>query len=296
MGKRVSSVALSRLSSSWTALSCAALAARATSCHLPPAAAGLDPEVRVAAGVAPSAVDLGDTRWQPGLSEERWNVGAQGQRSARLWIPDAPRPRSVVVLLHGAIVKVPGQRGMEPDAATRALITCLAEPALNELAPLIIAPHSVDGLWWKATDTEFVLGLVAAAQRRWPELATRSVIMGYSNGGIATWYFARLYPEYFSAAIPMAFNESIAGPTPLPIYAIQGERDELFPIAPIRAATSALQAKGFDVTLRVRYRAGHMNPCAYEPELALAGQWLERHAFPKARAQTPTPGSSFSAP
>ena len=278
------------------ACSCTVLATYVQSCHPPPPEPGLDPEVRVAAGVAPSAMDLESTPWRPGLAEEHWEVAAQGERSARLWIPDAPRPRTVVVLLHGAIVNAPGQRGRGAESATRSLITCLAEPALSELAPLIIAPHSADGQWWKAADTEFVLGLVAAARRRWPELATRSVIMGYSNGGIATWYFARLYPEYFSAAIPMAFNESIAGPTPLPIYAIQGEKDELFPIAPIRAATSTLRAKGFDVTLNVRYRAGHMNPCAYERELALAGQWLEQHAFPKALEHASRPDRSLFSP
>ncbi len=268
------------------------LLALASSCRPLPPDPGFDPEVRVAAGVAPLALDFGGARWEPGFAEQHWDVGAQGERSAGLWIPDTPRPRSVVVLLHGAIVKVQSQRGMDPSSVTRTLITCLAAPALSELSPLIIAPHSVDGQWWNTADTEFVLGLVAAARRRWPELAARSVITGYSNGGIATWYFARLYPEYFSAAIPMAFNESIAGPTPLPVYAIQGEKDELFPIAPIRAATSALMAKGFDITLNVRYRAGHMNPCAYEPELALAGQWLERYAFPKAIA--PRSGDRFT--
>jgi predicted esterase len=152
---------------------------------------------------------------------------------------------------------------------------------LAAIDPLIIAPHSPDGQWWKKADTEFVLGLVTAARRRWPEVVTRSVIMGYSNGGIATWYFARLYPAYFSAAIPMAFNDTIVGASRLPIYAIQGAKDELFSITRVRDAVKAVKAGGSDVTLNERYRAGHMDACAYKAELALAGQWLTEHAFPK---------------
>ena len=40
------------------------------------------------------------------------------------------------------------------------LLRCLAEPAFRALEPLLIAPHSADGQWWKQEDTAFVLGLV----------------------------------------------------------------------------------------------------------------------------------------
>jgi hypothetical protein len=242
----------------------------------------LPPPVTATSGVRAAVLSFDELSWKPGLAELRWNVGSQGQRSATLWIPDVARPRSLVILLHGAIVGATRRRGGERGSWTRRLLSCLAAPALEALDPLIVAPESADGQWWKPFDTEFVLGLSAAARQRWPEVANRSVIMGYSNGGIATWYFARLYPEYFSAAIPLAFNDSIVGATPLPVFAIQGDKDELFPIAPIRAAIEAQKAQGVDVTLQERYRAGHMQACAYEPELALAALWLEQHAFPKA--------------
>jgi fermentation-respiration switch protein FrsA (DUF1100 family) len=159
------------------------------------------------------------------------------------------------------------------------LLRCLAQPAFERLGALVIAPHGADGQWWKKEDTAFVLGLVAAARQRWPELATRSVVTGYSNGGIASWYFARLYPEWFSAAIPIAANDMIIGPTRVPVFAIQGDKDELFPIGPTRAAIQRERERGSDVTLAVRHRAGHMTPCAYLPELEVAGRWLESHAF-----------------
>jgi predicted esterase len=127
-----------------------------------------------------------------------------------------------------------------------------------------------------------VLGLVQSAQARWPELKPRTVVMGYSNGGIGSWYFARLYPSFFSAAVPMAFNDTIVGETSIPIHAIAGEKDELFDIKRVRAAVAHAQSNGVDLVFVERYRATHMTPCAYRPELERARLWLETHAFPKA--------------
>jgi poly(3-hydroxybutyrate) depolymerase len=247
------------------------------------------PQATAESGVPAAALDPAQLPSESGFSEAHWGAVSRGGRSARVWMPEAQGPRSVVILLHGAVPSATGRREHQPRSVTQRLITCLAAPALAELDPVIVAPYSGDGQWWKTDDTQFVLGLAAAARKRWPEAAQRIVIMGYSNGGIATWVFARLYPEYFSAAIPMAFDASIVGATPLPVFAIQGDKDELFAIGPIRTAIDALRATGADVTLEARYRAGHMNPCAYGPELALAARWLERHAFPKALAKAGRP-------
>lgn len=263
---------------------CLALAIVSAGCLPPAPRAGVDPKVTVSAGVAPAPVELGELRWRPGLHEALWKTGSQGLRSSTVWIPDAPRPGVLVIALHGSVLKIPGRRNLTAEEQTRGLSSCLVAPALARLDPLIIAPHSADGQWWKRVDTEYVLGLVAAAHQRWPELERRSVILGYSNGGIATWYFARLYPEYFSAAIPMAFNETVVGESPLPIYAIQGQKDELFSVERVRAAIFNLQAAGADVAYDERYRGRHMDACGYLPELTRAARWLEEHAFTRAPA------------
>src|SRR5262249_46705948 len=157
-------------------------------------------------------------------------VEAQGERQATFSIPDGAAPQALVVFLHGSVPHGRGRpRGTAPSQG-RIMLDCLAAPALGFLKPVIIAPRSPDGQWWTRSDTEFVLGLVRAAESKWPSIGLRRVIMGYSNGGIGTWYFARLYPEYFAAAVPMASNDSIVGDSPLPIYALQGTRDEQFDI------------------------------------------------------------------
>jgi predicted esterase len=240
-------------------------------------------------GVAPARVDLRLVPEQPGIVELLVPVGGQGQRTLELSMPEKT-PRSVVILLHGTVAN-PGA-GPGARAQTRTLLECLAAPALGALDPIIIAPRSSTGQWWLKEDTELVLGLVQAAKARWPATRGRAVVAGYSNGGIGAWYFARLYAPFFAAAIPMAFNDTIVGPSPLPLYAIQGSRDEQFPIERVRAAVESLKAQGQDITFDEKYRGSHMQPCSYVDELTAAGHWLETHAFSKrggAEATSPAP-------
>jgi poly(3-hydroxybutyrate) depolymerase len=236
-------------------------------------------ELEVSAGARGAEVDLSQLALQPGAREYALQVTGQGARSAHVWAPEAAVPRALVIVLHGRVVTRPGIRGGDASSQAEGLVSCLAAPALGSLEPIIIAPHSASGQWWEKADTELVLGLVKAARKRWPEAGARSVVMGYSNGGIGAWYFARLYPEHFAAAVPMAFNATIVGESVLPIYAIQGTKDEQFPIATVRAAIDDVKAKGQDVTFAEKYRGSHFKACSYLPELANAARWLEQHVF-----------------
>jgi predicted esterase len=264
-----------------------------TRCVPPPSV--VEDEVAVNAGVAPALVDLRGSLLAPGANELDVPVAGQGQRSVELWMPENGAPRTLVILLHGRVMNTRGAVGPAARPHTQRLIECLAAPALAALDPILVAPRSATGQWWQKEDTELVLGLVDAVHARWPATRGRDVITGYSNGGIGAWYFARLYAAHFSAAIPMAFNESIVGASALPIYAIQGAADEQFDIERVRAAVTALKASGQDVTFDEKYRGSHGAPCSYVPELTQAGRWLEEHAFPLYQAAAGTPAGAAGA-
>jgi poly(3-hydroxybutyrate) depolymerase len=240
---------------------------------------------RVLGGVAGARVDLGAVAGQPGLAEYEIDVPGQGARSIDVWMPETAVPDALILFLHGAVpaAHVVNQHGKAFDGA-RELVSCLAAPGLAALNPLIIAPRSPTGQWWNRSDTEFVLGLVLAVRERWPAAGDHAVISGYSNGGIGAWYFARLYPDYFRAAVPIAFSDSIVGETRLPVYGIEGTKDEMFDFESVRAAVEAQRAKGQDVTLKERYRGTHLAPCSYVPELASAAHWLETQVFQRSAA------------
>jgi predicted esterase len=218
-------------------------------------------------------VELGRVKPEPGFSKVSVRVDAQGSREFALWWPEGGGPHPLAVFLHGA-------SGGGRLLGSTGILPCLVEPALEPIEPIIVAPVSAsNGQWWTEADIAFVLGLVDAARKSWPVAPERTLLLGYSNGGIGTWFFVRQYPERFSAAIPMAASDSIVGATPVPVYAISGDKDELFPIAGVRRAIAAARASGQNVTLHEKYRGTHMKPCSYVPELEAAREWLTTSVF-----------------
>lgn len=218
--------------------------------------------------IAPALVDLVRLPTEPGPAKVTVSVDGQGSRDFAVWLPEGAGPHPLVIFLHGA-------GGGDWLLGSGGILACLVAPALEPLHPIIVAPVSSSaGQWWTEADIAFVLGLVEAAPKRWAVATEKPLLLGYSNGGIGAWFFARQYPEHFSAVIPMAANATIVGATPLPVYAISGSRDELFPIVEIRRAIAAAKATGQNVTLHEKYRGSHMQPCSYRPELEAAREWL----------------------
>jgi predicted esterase len=245
-----------------------ALAGAVASCVPPPdrspTTAGQSPDHLV----PPALVDLGAVQVEPGPATVSVTVAGQGTRELGLWLPEGDGPHPLAIFLHGA-------GGGRRLLGSTGIVTCLVAPALEPMHPIIIAPVSASsGQWWTEADIGFVLGLIDAARQRWPIAPEKPLLVGYSNGGIGAWFFARQYPEHFSAAIPMAANDTIVGPTPLPVYAISGDKDELFPIADVRRAIAAARAAGQNVSLHEKYRGTHMKACSYVPELEAARDWV----------------------
>jgi poly(3-hydroxybutyrate) depolymerase len=236
-----------------------------------------------ARAVTAASVDLKSITLEPGISKVSVNVDGK-DRDLVVSVPDGPKPWPLVLFLHGA-------KGAKDSQKT---IRCLVNPGLEQVSPLVIAPASEKGEWWTNEDAGYVLGVLQAAVRDWPVRADRVVVTGYSNGGIGAWAYARLYPDAFSAAIPMGANDTIMGETPVPVFAIHGSLDEMFPVESIQANAERLQKAGFDVTLTVRNRAKHTDPCKYEDQLEEAAAWLTNSAWKKAKK--PAAAAAPSAP
>lgn len=213
-------------------------------------------------------VSLRGVELSPGVTEHIVTVNGKARRFG-VWVPPegVTARHPLVLFLWGA----------QRHPRFKKALPCLVEPEIAQLSPIVIAPEASlgkGGEWWRGPEASFALGLLRSAVFDWPVDDRKVVVMGYSNGGIGTWVFAQAYPQYFSAAIPMAFNHSVVGKTPLPVFAIQGSKDELFGSADIVDAVAKLKMQGQDVTLTVRPRGSHFNPCDYQDQLAEARQWL----------------------
>ena len=89
---------------------------------------------------------------------------------------------------------------------------------------------------------------------------------------------ARLYPEYCRAAIPIAFDVGVIGEVAIPVFAIQGEQDELFPFPPVQREIVRQQHAGQPITFLPRPRGSHFRPCDYASEVNVAVTWLQNAA------------------
>lgn len=230
-----------------------------------------------------ASISLDHVTLAPGTSHVSVQVDG-GSRELLLRVPkgDMGNPRPLVVFLHGAS----GANSLDR------LAECLLEPGLAPVQPVILAPVSASPRWWVGSDARFVLGLVDAAVQKWPLQANRVVVVGYSDGGIGAWSFIRLYPEVFSAAIPIASSPSIMGASSRPVHAIHGQRDELFAIGAVQQEVDLLQREGSDVTLTVNAQGTHFDACGYAAELRSAAKWLVESAWTrrakKKRPREPT--------
>lgn len=119
-----------------------------------------------------------------------------------------------------------------------------------------------------------IITLIEYAKKYWPIDENKIVVSGYSNGGIASWFFGIEYPEYFSAAIPMAASYDYTKKLKIPFFVIHGENDELFPLSQTQDLVTALINRGSDIQLHILDGYSHYTACSYDNSLRLASDWL----------------------
>ncbi len=152
-------------------------------------------------------------------------------------------------------------------------LRCLADPGFKKLNSIIFAPDADDYYFWNENNYSLIITLIEYAKKYWPIDENKIVVSGYSNGGIASWFFGTEYPEYFSAAIPVATTYDYNDKLKIPFYVIHGDYDRTFPLADIEDLVTTLQNNGSDIQLFIMEGYGH-NGCDYDYSLRQASDWL----------------------
>ena len=101
-------------------------------------------------------------------------------------------------------------------------LRCLADPGFKKMNAIIFAPDAGEYSFWEEANYSLILTLIEYAKKYWPIDEGKIVISGYSDGGIASWYFGTHYPKIFSAAIPMASRDNYNKKPEIPFYVIHG--------------------------------------------------------------------------
>jgi predicted peptidase len=179
--------------------------------------------------------------------------------------------KPLFVHLHGA-------SGGDPDA--HKATACYLEPGLENIEAYVISPNGGLQQWNGSVNQVQVLALTDFAIKYWNVDPDKIVVVGYSNGGNGSWFFAETHPELFSAGIPMASSYNTINSTgearriDTPLYVIHGENDELFPLSDTENWVEKSIEAGSTIELAIAPDLTHNDPCNYVDYLQDAVEWL----------------------
>jgi predicted peptidase len=182
------------------------------------------------------------------------------------------RPVPLVMALHYG--------GLVTPYYGNGLLIGLVEPALRGLGAIIVAPDcpTTTTDWTQPQSEAYVLELLDHIQATYAIDVPKTLITGYSMGGIGTWHLAARHQQRFAAALPMAAHPpdtAVDVAWRMPLYVIHSRRDELFPLEPVEAAVGQLKARDVAIELTVLDTITHYETHRFVEPLREAAPWIE---------------------
>lgn len=201
----------------------------------------------------------------------------------------------VLVLHYGA------PQDSTPPYYGEEILERLIRPALGNLPALFVAPDAPGRGWADTRSERAVLALLYHLRTSMPVDEHRTLVTGYSVGGMGAWFFVARHSNLFRAALPiasfpmlrvgrtasdrerqwraMALDSAGIWTAPfrrVPMYIIHSRQDELMPLSAVEQAVATLRAQGAQVELVRLDGVTHQQTRAYVEPLRAAIPWIER--------------------
>jgi poly(3-hydroxybutyrate) depolymerase len=210
----------------------------------------------------------------PGPGIHQLTLPLSGGQTLRytLAVPESYRsgqPAPLIVALHFG--------GQVTPFYGRGMLEVLVLPALAGFEAIAVAPDALDRGWDDTLDEGAVLALMDHLGATLAIDRKRVLCIGYSMGGVGTWYLASRHPDRFTAAIPIAGRPPAQLDVKIPVYALHARQDEVMPIGPTESLINHLSAGGADARLMVVNDATHYQTDRFvDPLRDAGGRWLRR--------------------
>ena len=152
------------------------------------------------------------------------------------------------------------------------------EPALRELGAIIVAPDCTGRGWTDPKSVEDVWAVLEEVSEEFNIDQDRTLVTGYSMGGMGSWHLAAHFPERFSAALVVSGRPTdgvLDGDWSVPLYIIHSRSDEVVPLEPTLDAVEELEGRGVLVKLVVLDWPTHYQTGEFVTPLRLAVPWVQ---------------------
>ncbi|MFC2025908.1 dienelactone hydrolase family protein [Chloroflexota bacterium] len=157
------------------------------------------------------------------------------------------------------------------------LLIDLVEPALKELGAIITAPDRTTDDWTNPQSETEILRLIDFLKENYPIDKNRTLVTGYSMGGIGAWYLVAKYQNEFTGIVPISANpplEVLETEWSTAVYAIHSKQDDLFPFENTETVINELKAVTSSVHLSIVENATHFETFKFIEPLREAVPWI----------------------
>ncbi len=161
----------------------------------------------------------------------------------------------------------------------KSILAYLAEPALRELGAILVAPDCQHGDWTNPQSESEINALLEHLRDNYNIAVNKTVLTGYSKGGMGTWYLAARNQIEFAAAIPMAGHpqpDSADVRWEIPLYVIHSRRDEIVPYEQTAQVVDQLREKGVAVEFVSLDGVTHYETDRFVQPLRAALPWIRK--------------------
>jgi predicted peptidase len=185
-------------------------------------------------------------------------------------IPTEDKEPALVMLLHWGGLIFPF-KGWE-------ILSGLGIPAFDELEAIIVSPDFLSGSWDDPMSEAYVIELHKWLMDQYEIEKDKTILTGYSLGGIGTWYIAARNQNEFAGALPISANppEAAIVDWSIPIYVIHSREDEVFPIEYTVKAVELLRKKNASVELKIVEGVTHFDTYGFIGTLKESIPWIRR--------------------
>ena len=194
-------------------------------------------------------------------------------RCYTIYIPEIStedKELALIILLHWGWPIYPF-KGLE-------ILSGLGIPALGDLGAIIVSPDCPSGRWDDPINEAYVIELHKWLTDQYKIRKDKTLLTGYSLGGIGTWYIAARNQNEFAGALPISASQPEAANVDwsIPIYVIHSREDEIFPIEHTLKAIELLRRRNASVELKIVEGVTHFDTCGFIEPLKAAIPWIRK--------------------